>query len=78
MTQPAVATEPVADAIRKELTTKLAWAVGTTLHVRYSGDCPIRDWAVALSHRIYMRHLGLTEEKQQVRATPKRGRKPFS
>lgn len=45
----------VADEKMKELSTKLCWAVGSTLHVGYGKRTKLRTWADDLAHRLYVR-----------------------
>ncbi len=37
----------------KELATKLAWAVGSTLHITYGERTKVNIWAVELALRVY-------------------------
>jgi len=39
--------------IVKELATKLAWAIGSTLHITYGERTRIKEWAEELAPRLY-------------------------
>lgn len=39
--------------VKKELATKLAWAVGSTLHTSYSKKGPLREWADRMASRLW-------------------------
>lgn len=40
----------------KELATKLAWAIGSTLHITYGERSQTYKWAQELALRVYMAH----------------------
>jgi hypothetical protein len=42
--------------IVKELSTKIAWAVGSTLHLSYGERTKLKDWAADLALRVYDSH----------------------
>lgn len=42
--------------IVKELSTKLAWAVGSTLHITYGERSKTKEWAEDLACRLYSSH----------------------
>ena len=47
----------IREAVREELATKLAWAVGSTLHVGYGRKTHLRRWALGMAERLYERRL---------------------
>jgi len=51
------------ESVIKELTAKLAWAVGTTLHVGYSRTSPLRKQLAALAQTMYNRKLDYMDFK---------------
>jgi len=66
-TQPGAATVPVKNGaaldanwrnrpIVKELSTKLAWAIGSTLHITYGERSQTHKWAEELALRVYQAH----------------------
>lgn len=64
----------VADGMRKELATKLAWAVGSTLHVAYGKKGPLGDWAVRMSSRLYEQRFEMLDGPRGARRSPTSGR----
>lgn len=42
--------------IVKELATKLAWAIGSTLHITYGEKGQTHKWAEELALRVYQAH----------------------
>jgi len=40
----------------KELATKLAWAVGSTLHITYGEHTKVNSWAVELALQVYQNY----------------------
>jgi len=42
--------------IVKELSTKLAWAIGSTLHITYAERSQTHKWAEELALRVYVAH----------------------
>jgi len=42
--------------ILKELATKLAWAIGSTLHITYAEKSQTHKWAEELALRVYVAH----------------------
>jgi len=42
--------------IVKELSTKLAWAIGSTLHITYGERSKTKVWAEDLALKIYQNH----------------------
>jgi len=52
------------ESVVKELTTKLAWAVGSTLHVGYSRTSPLRRQLGELAQTLYNRKLDYMDFKR--------------
>lgn len=57
--------------VKKELSTKLCWAVGSTLHVSYGKRTRLRKWADDLAERLYDRRFEGIDYQNGAR--PKKG-----
>jgi len=54
----ALATNLGERPVVKELVTKLAWAVGSTLHITYGERTKLHTWAESLALRVYQNYNG--------------------
>lgn len=61
----------IADGVKRELATKLAWAVGSTLHVGYSNKGTVREWAERMAERLYGQRMEMLAWASGSRPKPK-------